>query len=83
MSYQHLTQDERYQIDDQLRAGFCDADIAGARGRHASTIARERRRNRSGDHCRAAPAQSQAQRRRHAASARSRLAVERGQVHFP
>ena len=74
MSYQHLTQDERYQIDAQLRAGFCDADIARALGRHASTIARERGRNRSGDHYRAAPAQSQAQRRRHAASARSRLA---------
>ncbi|MGH7262235.1 MAG: IS30 family transposase [Nitrospiraceae bacterium] len=73
MRYRHLTQDERYQIDALLCAGCCDAQIACELGRHASTIARERRRNPSGNRYRAARAQALAQRRRHAASSRSHL----------
>lgn len=45
MSYSHLTEEERYHVDELLRQGFTQADIAEALGRSASTISRELRRN--------------------------------------
>lgn len=76
MPYQHLTQDERYQIAALFRAGFSCTAIARELGRHPSTIVRELRRNRSGLHYRAPLAQTLAKQRRHVASARSHLSPE-------
>ena len=46
MSYTHLTEDERYHIDELLRLDYTQAAIADELGRSASTISRELRRNR-------------------------------------
>jgi len=46
MTYQHLSQTERYQISSLLRAGQNQAQIAQLLGRSKSTISREVRRNR-------------------------------------
>lgn len=46
MSYTHLTEDERYHIDELLRQDYTQAAIADELGRSASTISRELRRNR-------------------------------------
>jgi transposase, IS30 family len=46
MSYTHLTEDERYHIDELLRQGYTQAAIGEELGRSASTISRELRRNR-------------------------------------
>jgi IS30 family transposase len=46
MVYKHLTEDERYQIDDLRREGFNQVDIAKKLGRSPSTLSRELRRNR-------------------------------------
>lgn len=46
MDYMHLTEEERYQIDDLKREGFSQADIAERLGRSPSTLSRELRRNR-------------------------------------
>jgi len=46
MSYTHLTEDERYHIDELLRQGYTQASIADELDRSASTISRELRRNR-------------------------------------
>jgi transposase, IS30 family len=45
MSYKHLTEEERYQIDDLKREGFNQAEIAKKLGRSPSTLSRELRRN--------------------------------------
>jgi len=45
MAYQHLTQQERYQIYAYRKAGFCRSHIAAEIGRSPSTIGRELRRN--------------------------------------
>lgn len=42
----HLTEEERYQIDDLQREGFNQAEIAVKIGRSPSTLSRELRRNR-------------------------------------
>ena len=48
MDYKHLTEEERYQIDDMLREGFSQVMIAKELGRSASTLSRELRRNKGG-----------------------------------
>jgi IS30 family transposase len=45
MDYKHLTEEERYQIDDMKREGFSQREIARALGRSPSTLSRELRRN--------------------------------------
>jgi IS30 family transposase len=45
MDYKHLTEDERYQIDDMRREGFNQGAIALALNRSPSTLSRELRRN--------------------------------------
>lgn len=45
MEYKHLTEEERYQIDDLKREGFNQAAIARRMGRSPSTLSRELRRN--------------------------------------
>lgn len=45
MNYTHLTEDERYQIDDLKREGFKQNEIAELMGRSPSTLSRELRRN--------------------------------------
>ena len=45
MDYKHLTEDERYQIDDMRREGFSQAKMAKQLGRSPSTLSRELRRN--------------------------------------
>ncbi len=76
MPYQHLTQDERYQIAALFRAGLPRAVIAIELGRSPSTITRELRRNRTGAHYNPSRAQAMATQRRHVASARSHLPPE-------
>lgn len=45
MDYKHLTEEERYQIDDLRREGFNQAEIARKMGRSPSTLSRELHRN--------------------------------------
>jgi IS30 family transposase len=45
MAYIHLTENERYHIDDLQREGFSQAMIAKQLGRACSTLSRELRRN--------------------------------------
>lgn len=45
MTYQHLSQDERYQIHALLKAGHAISRIAEIIGRHKSTVSRELTRN--------------------------------------
>jgi transposase, IS30 family len=45
MTYQHLSQDERYQIHALLKAGLAISWIAEIIGRHKSTVSRELTRN--------------------------------------
>ena len=45
MSYTHLTEEERYHIDELLGHNFTQSAIAQALGRSASTLSRELRRN--------------------------------------
>lgn len=45
MDYKHLTEDERYQIDDMRREGFNQGEIAIVLNRSPSTLSRELRRN--------------------------------------
>ena len=45
MDYTHLTEEERYQIDDMRREGFNQGAIAAALNRSPSTLSRELRRN--------------------------------------
>lgn len=50
MSYVHLTENERYQIDELQREGFSEASISERLCRSRSTIFRELRRNK-GERC--------------------------------
>ena len=45
MDYKHLTEEERYQIDDLRREGFKQNQIAKKLGRSPSTLSRELHRN--------------------------------------
>ena len=45
MNYKHLTEEERYQIDDLKREGLSQNKIAKKLGRSRSTLSRELRRN--------------------------------------
>jgi IS30 family transposase len=45
MDYMHLTEEERYQIDDMRREGFNQVEIANTLKRSPSTISRELSRN--------------------------------------
>jgi len=45
MGYKHLNEDDRYEIDDLLREGLHQVDIAEHLGRSPSTISRELARN--------------------------------------
>jgi IS30 family transposase len=45
MDYIHLTEEERYHIDDLLREGFSQSAIAKKLGRSPATLSRELRRN--------------------------------------
>ena len=45
MAYIHLTENERYHIDDLQREGFSQAMIAKQLGRSCSTLSRELQRN--------------------------------------
>lgn len=45
MDYKHLTEEERYQIDDLRREGFNQEEIAQKIGRSPSTLSRELKRN--------------------------------------
>ena len=45
MTWKHLTQEERYQIEAMLRTGSSQAEIARALERNPSTISRELKRN--------------------------------------
>ncbi len=47
MNYTHLTEDERYQIDDLLREGFSQRALARELNRSPSTLCRELSRNKS------------------------------------
>lgn len=46
MAYTHLTEEERYQIDELQRQGYLQKEIANALGRSESTLSRELERNR-------------------------------------
>lgn len=76
MSYTHLSQNERYQIQCLRRGGFSLATIGAELQRSASTISRELRRNGMAIGYASRTAQRQAWRRRHAASARARIDAE-------
>lgn len=73
MSYRHLTQDERYQIDALFCLDLNCTQIAAQLDRHPSTIVRERRRNARAGSYQASAAQGLATERRRAASTRSHL----------
>lgn len=45
MTYTHLTEDERYHIDEMRRQGYLQKDIAANLGRSPSTLSRELKRN--------------------------------------
>lgn len=63
MTYQHLTQDERYQIHALRRQGISVARIAGELQRSASTLWRELKRNSSAAGYKPAAAQGRARAR--------------------
>jgi len=77
MSYTHLSQDERYQIQHLHRGGFSAREISAELKRAATTISRELRRN-PGDAAKyhARSAQQQSVKRRHAASTQARIGPE-------
>ena len=75
MTYAHLSQDERYQIQILHRAGFLPSQIGRQLARHPTTIARELRRNRRQQDYQAGHAQCLSLQRRHRASAQPRIAM--------
>ena len=77
MSYTHLSQDERYQIQHLHRGGFSAREISAELKRAATTISRELRRN-PGEAARyhARTAQRQSTKRRYAASTQARIQPE-------
>ena len=72
MSYKHLTQEQRSQIEVLKSMGHNQANIAQAIGVHASTIGRELRRNIGGSGYRFQQAQRLAMARRLEASSKAR-----------
>jgi transposase, IS30 family len=64
MSYEQLTQEQRYQISAGQRAGWRQTLIAREISVHASTISRELKRNRSQRRYRPQAAEQMAQARR-------------------
>jgi IS30 family transposase len=78
MSYTHLSQDERYQIQHLHRGGFSASEIGRQIRRATTTISRELRRNASdGVAYQARPAHRQSMKRRHAASTLARIHPDR------
>lgn len=73
MSYAHLSQAERYQIQHLHRGGFSSREIGEQIDRSSSTIRRELLRNTEGAPYEARAAHRQSVRRRRAASARPRI----------
>jgi Transposase and inactivated derivatives, IS30 family len=74
MSYTHLSQDERYQIQHLHNGGFSAGEIGAQMQRAATTISRELRRNQGdADTYQARAAQRQSAKRRHAASVQVRI----------
>jgi len=63
MDYTHLTEEERYQIDDLQREGFSQAAIARKLGRSPSTLSRELSRNKGERGYRPRQAQQKAEER--------------------
>jgi IS30 family transposase len=75
MSYAHLSQDERYQIQHLRRGGFSVRYIAKQIERSPSTVSRELFRNGQADEYAARSAQRQSVLRRQAATSDPRPAV--------
>lgn len=73
MSYEHLTENERYQIQALYKAGFSQRQIASHLERASSTIQRELKRNAEGRKYVAKQAHGKARARRHRASSQARL----------
>lgn len=73
MSYTHLSQDERYQIQHLHRGGFSSIQIGEQIQRSPSTVRRELHRNGEVDGYTARSAQRQSVLRRHAASSQPRI----------
>lgn len=73
MSYQHLTQHQRYQIATLHKANFASRYIANVINCHHSAVARELQRNRKGAAYHAATSQQKAVKRRRVASSRTRI----------
>ena len=74
MSYTHLSQEERYQIEWMMKGGWTLAEVARHIGRHVTTLRRERRRNAEPDGSYAARgAQRRSRKRRHDASSQPRI----------
>jgi IS30 family transposase len=77
MSYTHLSQDERYQIQHLCGGGFSAREIGAQLERAATTISRELRRNQGdADKYHAHAARRQSAKRRHATSAQARILPE-------
>ena len=70
-TYRHVTRNERYMIANLHDNGYSQREIAALLRRSPSTISRELRRNRSGDGYHVGKADTQAQRRRWAATSRT------------
>jgi len=78
MSYTHLSQDERYQIQHLHGGGFSAGEIGAQMQRATTTISRELRRNASdGGKYQARPAHRQSAKRRRAASMLARIHPDR------
>ena len=72
MSYTHLSQDERYQIQHLRKGGFWILEIARQIDRAGTTVSRELIRNGNDNGYEARRAQRQSVQRRHVASATHR-----------
>ena len=78
MSYTHLSQDERYQIQHLHGGGFSADEIGVHLARAGTTVSRELRRNADGvGKYQARPAHRQSTKRRHAASTHARIHPDR------
>lgn len=66
----HLTQHQRYQLEELMSSGFSCREIGKQLGVHASTVSREWSRNRVRERYNYIVAQSVSEARRHEASAR-------------
>lgn len=76
MSYNQLTENERYQIYSLIKAGHSQVDIAELLGRHPSTISRELRRNTGLRGYRPGQAQNLSDARRHEAAKAKKITEE-------